>query len=148
MDLTNSAASRPWEECLRRVSRRWGLRYLVLFGSQAGNYPSPHSDVDVAVKVGGSLGLGDRGLLQGELEQCVGRAVDLVFIDDWSPIIAWEALARGRLVYACNHQCVKEYYEDLAKAIDEVSDIEPLLDLFRRESRSALARLSGEDKQG
>ena len=143
MGSASSAGLEPWVECLRSVARRWSLRYLVLYGSRARGYYGPHSDTDVAVKVGRPLGFGDRGLLQVELEGCVGGKLDLVFIDDWSPLIAWEALAKGLLIYTCGPQCVREYYEDLTRAIDEVADLEPILELFRRETRRALARPRG-----
>ena len=82
----------------------------------------------------------ERGLLAGELEDCAGRRVDLVVLDDWDPVVAWEALARGRLLYHCGPACLEEYYDDLARALDEVADLEPVLELFRREARRALAR--------
>ncbi len=136
-------------ECMRRVAERWRLRYMVLFGSRASGYAGPHSDYDVAVKAGRLLGLVERGLLQGELEDCTGgRRVDLVFIDDWEPIVAWEALAKGRLIYTCGPECEREYYWDLARAIDEVADLEPLIRLFRREHARAFARAGGEGGEG
>ena len=128
--------------CLASVASRWRLRYLVVFGSQARGYAGPHSDYDVAVKAGRRLAFVERGLLYTELERCVDGRLALLFIDDWDPIAAWEALARGRLVYHCGARCLREYYEDLARAIDEVADLEPILRLFRREIRHALARPS------
>ncbi len=129
--------------CLASVASRWRLRYLVVFGSRARGYAGPHSDYDVAVKAGRKLSLGERGLLYTELERCVDKRLDLLFIDDWDPIAAWEALAHGRLVYYCGTECLDEYYEDLARALDEVADLEPILELFRRETRRALARPRG-----
>ena len=128
------------EECVARVAARWGLRYVVLFGSRARGRAGPHSDYDLAVKAGRRLSLVERGLLAGELEDCAGGRVDLVVLDDWDPVVAWEALARGRLLYHCGPGCLEEYYDDLARALDEVADLEPVLELFRREARRALAR--------
>ncbi len=130
------------EECIGLVADRWRLKYVVFYGSRARGYGGPHSDYDLAVKAGRRLSLGDRGLLYSELGECVDGALDLVFIDDWNPIVVWEALTWGRLVYTCGPSCTKEYYYDLAKAIDEVADLQPLIDLFRREYRRALTRLS------
>ena len=138
-----------FEECASRVAARWRLRYLVLFGSRARGYAGPHSDYDVAVKAGRELGLVERGLLLGELEECAGGLrVDLVVLDDWDPVVAWEALARGRLVYACGDECLREYYGDVARAIDEVADLEPVLKLFEGELRRALAGARREGRQG
>ena len=129
-----------FEECLSRAAARWRLRYLVLYGSRASGRAGPHSDFDVAVKAGRRLGLRERGLLYVELEECVTGRLDLAFIDDWDPLLAWEALARGRLIYHCGPECLREYYWDLARALDEVADLEPLLRLFRGEARRALSR--------
>ena len=129
------------QDCVRRVASRWGLRYVVLYGSRARGYAGPSSDYDLAVKAGRRLGLVERGLLYTELEECIeGGRLDLLFIDDWDPIAAWEALARGKLLYTCGEECTREYYEDLARAIDEVADLEPVLRLFEREAKRALAR--------
>ena len=127
-------------ECLRRLGRRWGLRYIVLYGSRARGYAAPWSDYDLAVKAGRRISLRERGLLQAELEECLHSRVDLSFIDDWNPLLAWEALARGGLLYSCGAPCEREYYDDLARALDEVADLEPLLGLMRREARRALSR--------
>lgn len=126
--------------CFICVASRWHLRYLVVFGSRAKGYAGPHSDYDVAVKVGRDLSLVERGLLQMELEECVDVGLDLLVVDDWDPIAVWEALAHGKLVYYCGPQCLAEYYEDLVRAIDEVADLEPIIKLFREEMGRALAR--------
>ena len=128
-------------ECVRRVLKRWGARYAVVYGSVARGEATPVSDVDIAVKLGRRLGLRERGLLYVELEACLGgRRLDLVFLDDRNPILAWEALARGVLIYSCGPPCQREYYEDLAWALDMVADSEYLLRLLREGRRRAFAR--------
>ncbi len=106
-------------------------------------YAGPHSDYDVAVKVGRRFSFKERGLLYTALSRCVEGRLDLLFIDYWDPIAAWEALARGRLVYWRGEDCLREHYEDLARAIDEVADLEHLIRLFRRKARRALTRPNG-----
>ncbi len=139
---------RRMAECLAGVARRWRLRYLVLYGSRARGYAGPHSDYDVAVKAGRELSFSERGLLYVELEECVDGRLDLLFIDDWNPVAAWEALAHGKLVYHCGDECLREYYDDYAKALDEVADLEPLLRLFREEAERALSRPCSKDNAG
>lgn len=134
------------EACIRGVAFKYRLRYIVLFGSEAGGYSGPHSDIDLAVKIGHDPTLAEMGLLHSELEGCASRRLDLVVLDQWDPIIAWEALSRGRLVYYCGPECLREYYLDLARALDEVADLEPLIELFRRETRRALSGASGQGK--
>ncbi|ABN70635.1 hypothetical protein Smar_1549 [Staphylothermus marinus F1] len=132
-------------DCFRSIASKYGLRYLVVYGSHAGGYAGPHSDYDVAVKAGRNLSLVERGLILSMLEKCAGRRVDLLVIDDWNPIAVWEALSNGDLIYYCGRECLNEYYEDLAKAIDEVADLEPLIKLFRREMHYALTRSGGKN---
>ena len=139
-----ASASTINESCIRSVASRHRLRYVVLFGSEAGGYSGPHSDVDLAIKAGRSLTLAQIGLLHSELQECISKRLDLVVLDWWDPVIAWESLSRGRLVYACSRSCVTEYYLDLARALDEIADLEPLIELFRREARRALTRASSE----
>jgi predicted nucleotidyltransferase len=131
------------------VASKWRLRYLVIFGSRARSYEAPHSDGDVAVKAGRRLSMVERGSLYTALQECVrAERLDLVIIDDWDPIVAWESLSRGRLVYYCGGDCLKEYYWDLAKALDGVADLEPLIEVFQEENLRALSRLGGEGRQG
>ncbi len=134
--------------CLSRQASKWKVRYLVLYGSRARGYAGLHSDFDLAVKAGRRLSFVERGEIYVDMEKCLDRRLDLVFLDDWNPVIAWEALANGKLVYYCGSECLREYYEDLAKALDEVADLEPVIKLFEREMRHALARPSGKSKQG
>jgi predicted nucleotidyltransferase len=132
--------------CMQRLLRSWNIRYAVVFGSAARCRVTPLSDVDIAVKAGRRLGLRERGLLLGELEDCLKqkRRVDLVVLDDREPIVAWEALSKGVLVYVCGRECLTEYYEDLAWALDMVADMEPLLRMLRRRVEHALAGARGE----
>jgi predicted nucleotidyltransferase len=130
--------------CIESLAGEWMLCYAVLYGSRAVGRPSPHSDYDIAVRLLRDLNLPERGLLLGDLEKCLGARVDLLILDDWDPIAAWEALTKGELVYARDEGCLKLYYRDKARAIVEVADLEPLLRLFRRELRSALARHHGQ----
>ncbi len=133
------------EECLRRAAERLGALYLVLYGSRARGYAGPHSDYDVAVKLGRKPSLREMGLLHVELERCLpaGSRLDLLVLDYWNLIAAWEALARGRIIYHRGRRGLSEYHRDLARAIDEVADLEPLINLFRRERRRAHARARG-----
>lgn len=129
-------------ECLRRVLERWRARYAVIYGSIVRGEATWLSDVDLAVKLGRRLKLRERGLLYVELEECLrrGRRLDLAFLDDRDPILTWEALSKGLLVYVCGEECKREYHDDLAWALDMVADMEPLLRLLREERRRALAR--------
>jgi len=130
--------------CIEGLAGEWRPCYAILYGSRAMGYPGPHSDYDIALRLLRGLSLAERGLLLGDLEKCLGARVDLLILDDWDPIAAWEALTKGELVYTRDRGCLKLYYWDRARAIVEVADLEPLLRLFRRELRSALAGSHGQ----
>lgn len=64
----------------RAVCERHPVARLELFGSQATGWMRPDSDVDLLVKFlpGSKPGLLEMGALQDELEQRLGRRVDLL----------------------------------------------------------------------
>lgn len=124
------------EKCVGDVAARFGLRYVVLFGSRAVGYAAEFSDWDLAVKVGRRMSFTELGRLYGELERCVSGRLDLLVLDWADPIAAWEALGRGRLIYHCGPDCLREYYWDAAEAFDKTADLEPLVKIVK----NALAR--------
>ena len=62
------------------VCARHPVKRLELFGSQTGGGTRPYSDVDLLVEFlpGSKPGLLEMGALQDELEQQLGRKVDLL----------------------------------------------------------------------
>lgn len=79
-----------------------GLDALYVYGSEAASRTGPKSDVDLAAlteRVPGGMELMD---LRARLEAAVGRDVDLVFLGQASPIVAWQVLRHGKLVYESN----------------------------------------------
>jgi len=113
-------------DCVARIAEKWRLRYVVLYGSHARQRATPTSDVDIAVKAGRRLGGRDYLGLYAELSACVQGNLDLWIIDYWGPIIAWEALWKGKLVWTCGRECESEYHWDRVKAFKEVADLEYL----------------------
>ena len=85
------------EAILRDLDRRWGVDAAWLFGSQVRGARAD-SDIDLAIlfrdRPDGAKLLDARA----DLEQLVGRPVDVVDLDAASPIIAHQAIKTGRLV--------------------------------------------------
>jgi predicted nucleotidyltransferase len=75
---------------------------LSVFGSTARGSSSPQSDVDLLVtfKPGARIGLVAFNRLRRELEDALGRTVDLVPKDGLKPIIRDQVLAEAQLLYA------------------------------------------------
>jgi len=106
-------------------------------------YECSHGDYGIAVKAGRKPSLGDRGLLYAELEECVEGQLGMLVIDDWDPVQRGmrPPTASSSTTAALNaSQCSNKYYEDLARALDEVADLEYLLEIFSEEIRCALTR--------
>lgn len=81
-----------------RLDARFGLDALWLFGSQASERATAHSDVDLAAlfeRAPDRLALGDA---QDELAALLGCDVDLVDLERASPALAYQAVEHGRLV--------------------------------------------------
>src|SRR5512139_2815909 len=68
---------RTLREQRERLSRRYPIRRLALFGSWARGDAQEKSDVDILVEVGPSIGIRFVELAE-ELERALGRHVDLV----------------------------------------------------------------------
>ena len=70
----------PPPEQLQALCRRWKIRELSLFGSQARDDAGPDSDVDLLVEYepAADWSLLDTARLRAELAELFGRPVDLV----------------------------------------------------------------------
>ncbi len=92
MELNDAVAA-----IVEDLDRRWGVDAAWLFGSQVRGARAD-SDIDLAVlfhnRPDGTKLLDARA----DLEQLVGRPVDVVDLDVASPIIAHQAIKTGRLV--------------------------------------------------
>ncbi len=78
---------------------RFGLQALYLFGSRATGRARADSDVDLAALVEHAPEPLDRLQLRQQLEEEVGEPVDLVILNDASPILAWQVLRHGQLIH-------------------------------------------------
>jgi len=89
------------EAVLRAFCREHGIRSLRLFGSAARNELRDNSDIDLLVdfepgRTPGLLGLAN---LELELQELLGRDVDLRTTGDLSPYFRDEALTTARVLY-------------------------------------------------
>ena len=117
------------------LHQRFGLGALWLFGSEAQGVARPDSDVDLA-------GLFDRSpdpleLFEaaGDLQEVLGRPVDLVDLDRTSPILAMQVLRHGRVL------ADRDSKRRVAFAVRALSLYEDLKILRREVDRGVAARL-------
>jgi predicted nucleotidyltransferase len=105
---------------------------VYLFGSVARGEAGADSDVDVAVLYGKPVDPGLAGLklaLAGDLEDRLGRRVDLVVLDNQSPDFVHRVLRDGLLVLE-NDRSARIRFEVTAR--NEYFDVLPMLRRYRR----------------
>lgn len=81
---------------IRRITRAHGATDVRVFGSVARGDERPGSDVDLLVSMPRDYSLLDVAGLQGELEDALGRKVDLVPDDCVKPALRSRILAEAR----------------------------------------------------
>jgi uncharacterized protein len=113
---------------LRAVLDRDQIAAAYMFGSQARGNPGPLSDVDVAVWAAPELSSRDRFELRLRLAAAAqraldGRAVDLVVLDDASPLLRHRAWRDGELLV---DRDPRTRVRDETRALVEFLDTKPL----------------------
>jgi predicted nucleotidyltransferase len=84
---------------LAELCRKHQVRVLKLFGSAARGEDRPDSDVDLLVEFDGDKSLFDLIGLELELEQLLGRDVDLLTEPSLSPYLRERILASASVIY-------------------------------------------------
>lgn len=69
------------------ILRRYGVTKAALFGSVARGDDGDKSDVDILVKIGKTMNLMDFVGMKNELEEKLGKKVDLVQFDKIKPTL-------------------------------------------------------------
>ncbi len=85
-------------ELLDLLDQRLGVDCLWVYGSVAAGRARSDSDLDVAVLARKRLSAAKLADLRADAEALLGRAVDLVDLDQASPILAFQVLKHGCLV--------------------------------------------------
>lgn len=90
------------DRALAELCDRYSVRELSLFGSALDDRFGPESDIDLLVEFvpGTPVGLFELGELQHELEQLLGRKVDLVPKGGLKPVIREAVLGAARVLFA------------------------------------------------
>ena len=103
--------------------------YALLFGSRGRGQGHARSDADVAVGLArdAALSVTEIGDLISRLETAAGQPVDLVFLDDASPGLAYRIFRDGRVILEKDR---KAFVERKARAILEYLDFKPVEDEF------------------
>lgn len=89
----------PSADQLRSIAERYGLKLIVLFGSQAQGHTHPESDVDVAVLPTRPLTGAQRLRLWGELAKIFKADIDLTSLDRAEPLLLYRVACSGIPLY-------------------------------------------------
>lgn len=132
------SASPLWLPALSARLADGPVRLAYLFGSQATGQTHPDSDVDVAVLLSAELSRTERAREQEHLAGsvmavCKTDTAHVILLDEASPLLAWQAIRRGVLLY-CAQPGERRAFE--LRAAREYEETEPL----RRAQRVGLAR--------
>jgi predicted nucleotidyltransferase len=92
------------ERICRALVERGDVRLVYLFGSTAAGTARRSSDADIAILFDEVPAPGVLDLLTERLEAAADRPVDLVVLNDASPLLAREVIARGRLLLCRDDQ--------------------------------------------
>ncbi len=100
------------------LARVPGLIAAILFGSAASGRLQPHSDLDIALLFTYPTRPDPLSLLElrGEIEQLAQRDVDLVVLNDASPILAFEVVRTGCLLFCHEHTLFDSYIMRVSSA--------------------------------
>ena len=115
----------PKREQLKPIAKRYGLRLIVLFGSQVTGRTHAESDVDVAVLAQRALSPSKRLALWSDLSRVLKADVDLTLLDRASPVLSNRIARNHRLLYEAKRRDWEKYrsymlrrYWDAGKFID------------------------------
>jgi hypothetical protein len=115
------------EEALERLKslfRRSGVALAYLFGSYAHGGAEPSSDIDLAVlldRSGEGLHALYRELLLGIREALGTERFDLLLLNDAPPMLQFEIISRGRLIYCCDEQALNAFEMDVLRRFQDTA---------------------------
>jgi predicted nucleotidyltransferase len=102
-----------------------GVELAILFGSAAAGKLRPGSDIDIGILLAPHrfLDLNAELTLATELEQVLGREVDLVRLEDASTLLRFE-VSQGRRLLETRPGAFADF---VARALFEYEDLRPIL---------------------
>ena len=110
-----------------------GLELAVVFGSVAEGTARFDSDLDIAVRYAAPLDAEQRLVLIRALGAATGRPVDLIDLRTAGPIVARQALTRGKRIFGTDTELASQ----LSRTLIDYADFAPLIERTLRERRDA-----------
>ena len=115
-----------------RLFRQHPVQLAYLFGSQATGHTHADSDVDIAVLLNDGLTVDERFAerlsLIGALSQVLRTdTVDVVILNEASPLLAYEVLRHGVLLYCAEENARVEFQVRTLLAYEDTAPLRHLL---------------------
>ena len=110
-----------------------GLELAVVFGSVAQGSARADSDLDIAVRYAVPLDAEQKLALIRALGVASGRPVDLIDLRTAGPIVARQALTRGKRLFGTD----TDFASQLSRTLIDYADFAPLIERTLRERRDA-----------
>ena len=101
------------------------MRLAFLFGSSVTRGVEAARDIDVAIAFARPVSLLEQCELGAQLEQAVGREVDLVELDEASTLLRWEVVRDGIVLWARDGRDLADFR---ARVPLEYFDLQPYLE--------------------
>ena len=138
--LGPNGISMDTEKELRTAMKRFKeVRAVYLFGSAASGKAGPLSDIDIAILLKSAPKPGVLGLKLRLLSALTGvfgsNRVDIVILNDSPPLIVFEAISKGKLIYGTR----KEVADFEAKSCSIYHDLRHYYDKYADETISRIA---------
>lgn len=106
---------------LKKIAKKFNLRFIVLFGSAATKKTHKESDIDIAVYPEKKLPFKKEVELRYELSSLFQREIDMSFFDRAPPLLLGQIARYGKLLAGDK----KIYQNFRIQAVKEYLDFEP-----------------------
>ena len=110
-----------------------GLELAIVFGSVAQGNARADSDLDIAVRYAAPLNADEKLTLIRALGATSGRPVDLIDLRTAGPIVARQALTRGKRIFGTD----ASFATQLSRTLIDYADFAPLIERTLQERRDA-----------
>lgn len=95
------------------------IEFAILFGSQAQGKAKSESDLDIAIYLNRALSLEEYLTLNLQLEKTSGREVDLIILNEASPLLKHQVMKNRKVLFIRNFDLYADFRE---KTIDEYQE--------------------------
>lgn len=95
------------------------IEFAILFGSQAQGKAKSESDLDIAIYLNRTLSLEEYLTLNLQLEEISGREVDLIILNEASPLLKHQVMKNRKVLFIRNFDLYADFRE---KTIDEYQE--------------------------